>query len=174
MTESHSQTARRFEFYRTKKFYLLVAGLAILTVTPVSAYYAMSYNSVNGSTVQLISVQRTVLRGFSGSISSVKYYVQAHVWSWAASLDTRVTNPIFSLTVDSYFVNSMEAISGTFKPYSYLTYSLTFTTLDSVVAAKVGQASSSHVTLGMSALLSAGMYLTQRSLSDAGTWTFSD
>ncbi len=149
-----------------------MAGLILLTATPVCVYYEMSYNSVNGATVQLVSVQRTVFRGFSGQISSVTYYVQAHVWSWATSLDTKVTNPVFSLTVDSSFISSQEATSGTFKPYNYLTYSLTFNTLDSTVASKAGQASTSHVVLGMSAPLSAGMYEVQRALSDSGTWTF--
>ncbi len=149
-------------------------GLAVLIAIPLIVYYAMSYNSVNGLTLQIASVRRSVSRSFfSNSIDSVTYYVEAHVWSWATSIDTRVNNPTFSLFVDSYSISGASGGSGTFKPYSYLIYSLTFTTFDSTVASGVGQATSNHFILGMDAPVSAGMYQNQITVSDSTTQTFS-
>jgi hypothetical protein len=149
-------------------------GLAILIATPIVVYYAMSYNSVNGSAVQITSVRRSVSRSFFfGSINSVTYYVEVHVWSYATSIDTRVNDPTFSLYVDSYAISGARGGSGTFKPYSYIIYSLTFTTIDNTVASAVGQSTSNHLILGMDALVSAGMYQNQVTLSDSTTQTFS-
>jgi len=133
----------------------------------------MSFNSVNGSTVQISSVRRSVPQSFfSNSMNSVTYYVEAHVWSYATSLDTRVSAPTFSLLVDSYLVNGDQGGSGTFKPNGYLIYSLTFTTTDSAVAKAIGQVGSNYLILGMDALVSAGMYQTQVTVSAAATETF--
>ncbi len=152
----------------------IAIGLAILIVTPIVAYYAISYNSVNGSAVQIASVRRSVSRSFFfNSINSVSYYVEAHVFSYATSIDTRVNDPKFSLLVDSYSISGARGGSGTFKPQSYLIYSLTFTTIDNTVAIAVGQSTSNHLVLGMDAQVSAGMYQNQVTLSDSTTQTFS-
>jgi hypothetical protein len=157
-------------------------GLAILIATPIVVYYAMSYNSVNGSTVQIASVRRNVSGGCGSSwplcngrtaIYSVTYYVEAHIWSYATSLDTRVIDPRFSLFVDGYGISGQSGGSATFKPYSYLIYSLTFTTIDSTVANAVGQTTTNHLDLGMDALVSAGMYQNYVSVSNSNTQTFS-
>lgn len=146
----------------------------MLIATPLVVYYAMSYNSVNGSTVQIASMRRSVSRSFFfNSINSVTYYVEAHVWSYATSIDTRVNDPTFSLVVDSYYISGIRGGSGTFKPNSYLIYSLTFATIDSTVASAVGQSTSNHLVLGMDALVSAGMYQNQVTLSDSTTQSFS-
>jgi len=133
----------------------------------------MSFNSVNGSTIQISSVRRSVSHSFfSSAIDSATYYVEAHVWSYATSLDTRVSAPTFSLLVDSYLVNGDRGGSGTFKLNGYLIYSLTFTTTDSAVAKTIGQASSNYLILGMDALVNAGMYQAQVTVSDSATETF--
>ncbi len=157
----------------------IAIGLAILIAIPVVVYYAMSYNSVNGSTVEIASVRRSVTGGCGSSwpfctpISSVTYYVEAHVWSYATSIDTRVNNPTFSLFVDSYGISGQSGGSGTFKPNSYLIYSLTFTTFDSTVAKAVGQTTTNHLALAMDALVNAGMYQNSITVSDSTTQTFS-
>lgn len=159
--------------YVDKRLIIVAVGLILVVAVPLTVYYAMSYNSVNGSTVQITSVRRSVSHSFfSNSINSVTYYVEAHVWSYATSLDTRVSAPTFSLLVDSYLVNGDQGGSGTFKPNGYLIYSLTFTTTDSIVANAVGQASSNSLILGMDALISAGIYQTQVTVSNAATETF--
>ena len=159
--------------YVDKRLIIVVAVLVLVIAVPLTVYYAMSFNSVNGSTVQLASVRRSVSRGFfSNSIDSVTYYVEAHVWSYATSLDTRVSDPTFSLIVDTYSVGGVRAGSGTFKPNSYLIYSLTFTTADSTVANAIGQLASNHLILGMDAIVSAGMYQNPVTVSDSATDTF--
>jgi hypothetical protein len=163
----------RFESFVRRHY--VVVGLTliiVLVVIPVLVYYGMSYNSVNGTTIQIASVRRTVNQGFFGGISSVTYYVEVHVWSYATSVDTRVSQPSFGLWVNSYSIGSNYGGSGTFKPYSYLIYSLTFTTTDSSVASAVGQSTSNYVVVSMDASVSAGIYQSQVTLSGSANPTF--
>jgi hypothetical protein len=169
------------KFHLDKRIAIAI-GLAILIATPIVVYYAMSYNSVNGSTVQIASVRRSVSGGCGSSwpfcngrttISSVTYYVEAHVWSYATSLDTRVIDPKFSLFVDGYGVSGQRGGSATFKPNSYLIYSLTFTTLDGTVANAIGQTATNRLDLAMDALVSAGMYQNYVTVSNSNMQTFS-
>jgi hypothetical protein len=163
----------RFESFIRRHYVVVALVLIVLIAVPVIIYYGMSYNSVNGTTIQIASVSRTVIRGFFGGISSVTYYVEVHVWSYATSVDTRVNQPSFGLFVNSYSIGSENGGSGTFKPYSYLIYSLTFTTYDSSVASAVGQSTSNYVIVSMDALVSAGIYQSQTTLSDSASPVFS-
>src|SRR5436853_6421475 len=159
--------------YVDKRLILVGIGLVLVIAVPLIVYYAMSFNSVNGSTVQITSVRRSVSHSFfSNSINSVTYYVEAHVWSYATSLDIRISDPTFALIVDTYSVGGVRAGSGTFKPNTYLIYSLTFTTADSTVANAIGQLASNHLILGMDAIVSAGMYQNPVTVSDSATDTF--
>lgn len=157
---------------------MLVAGLL---VTPTIIYYEMSYNSVNGTTVQIASARRNVSGGCGSSwpfcngqtsIYSVTYSIEAHVWSYATSLDTRVNDPTFSLVVDNNPISSQQGGSGTFKPYSYIIYYLTFTTTNSAVANSVGSRTSNFVSLAMDASMSAGMYSGYVTVENSLTYTF--
>ncbi len=158
--------------FRLRREHYLAIGLAILVATPLIVYYAMSYNSVSGTAIQIASVSRTVSTGFFGGIDSVTYSVEAHVWSYATSLDTRVNDPAFSLVVDSHPISSAQGGSGTFKPYGYVVYYLKFTTTDSAVANSVGTPTSNNVDLGMDALMSAGLYSEYVTIGDSGTFSF--
>src|SRR5712692_9637613 len=111
-----------------RRFYIAI-GLAVLIVTPLTVYYSMSYNSVHGTIVQLISATRTLDQ--SPLISKLTFRVEAHVWSWGASIDTRVNSPIFNLLVDGYTLPiPTYGGSATFQPSSFAAYHLTFTTAD--------------------------------------------
>lgn len=158
---------------RTKRNYLVISGLVAIILIPIFVYYSMSYNSVNGTTVQIASVRRSVTRFCDTcSIVSVTYYVDANVWSYATSIDTRINSPKFSLFVDNYGISSQSGGSATFKPFTSIVYSLTFTTYDSSIAQAIGQRNSDKVDLGMDALMSAGIYQNDVTLSASANPTF--
>ncbi len=109
---------------------------------------------------------------YFGRISSVTYSVEAHIWSYATSLNTVVNNPSFSLVVDNNPISSEQGGSVAFQPYSYVIYYLTFTTTDSAVANSVGSTSSNYVSLGMDASMSAGIYSQFVTVGGSGTFSF--
>jgi predicted negative regulator of RcsB-dependent stress response len=88
--EPHSGQPKLPWFKNNKKLLLLGVILSVVILVPIIVYYELSYNSVNGTTIQIASVKRTVNTGFFGGISSVTYSVEAHVWSYATSLNTVV------------------------------------------------------------------------------------
>ena len=153
-------------FFRTRRFYLAVIVLAVSIAIPTIVYYELAYNSVNGTHPELVTGYRSV--GFC----SATYYVTAHVWSWAGSLDTHVTSPSFTLTVNNLPFGDQIESSGSFQPNSYITYSLTFHVTDCGIAKSVGSSNSSYVSLEMSADVSAGWYHELITRADSATWTF--
>ncbi len=153
-------------FFRSSRFYLTVTVLAVIAVVPTVTFYELSYNSVNGTHPELVTGYRSV--GFC----SATYYVTAHVWSWAGSLDTQVTSPSFALTVNNLpFGNQIES-NGSFQPNHYISYSLTFHVSDCGIASSVGSSNSSYLSLQISADVSAGWYHELITRSDSATWTF--
>ena len=156
------------KFYRTRRFYFIVVGLIALTVTPTLIYYEMSYNSVNGTAVQLVSGSRT---GFYSYITT--FYLEIHVWSYATSTDTHVANPTFGLVVDSFPFATVTGGSGTWQANGYISYSLKFETSDLSVARAVGQSTTNHLILSMDGIVSAGWFSEELTRSDSATWTFS-
>lgn len=155
------------QFYRTKRFYWIVAGLIALTVTPTIIYYELSYNSVNGTHPELVTGYRQV------SFGTATFYVTVHVWSWAGSINTQVTSPAFTLTVDNLLFGTQVVTSGSFQPNNYVTYTLSFKSTDSGVAQTVGASNSDYLALQMSADVSASWYHELITRSDSATWTFS-
>ena len=126
------------QFYRTKRFYWIVAGLIALTVTPTIIYYELSYNSVNGTHPELVTGYRQI------SFGTATFYITVHVWSWAGSINTQVTSPAFTLTVDNLPFGTQVVTSGSFQPNNYVTYTLAFKSTDSGVAQTVGASNSDY------------------------------
>ncbi len=152
-----------------RRFYLAI-GLAVLIISPLAVYYAVSYSSAHGTIVQLVSVTR---RLDQGPFPTVTFGVDVHVWSWGASIETRVNNPIFNLFVDRYSLPVLEyGSSSTFQPRAYAPYHLTFATADKDTIQAVGQVSSSTMRISMDALVNAGWYSEQRTVSDTSTLTW--
>lgn len=154
------------KFYRTKRFYVIFTGLAALILTPALVYYAMSYNSVNGTHPEIVTGYRQI-----GSFSAT-FYVTVHVWSWGGSIDTKVNSPAFALTVNNLPFGTLTETSGTFQPNNYISYTLKFEVNDGGVARAVDSASNNLV-LQMSADVSAGWFRQLITRSDSDTWTFS-
>jgi len=155
------------KFQLDRRHYIAIA-LVILATTPFIIYYSMSYNSVNGTTVELVTGYRSV--GFFQT--SIVFYVETHLWSWGGSLDTHVSTPIFSLAVDSLPIGTVSATSGTFQPRGYVTYNLKFESSDGGVARALADKTTSYLTLTVSALVSAGYYSQEITRSTSDTWTW--
>jgi len=143
---------------------VLVVGLV---VTPILVYYDMSYNSVNGTTVQLVTGYRS-----PGSGYVTTFYLEVHIWSYATSMDTRVSNPSFSLAVDSFPFGMVITTGGTWQSGGYLSYDLKFTTTDSSVASGVGQTTTNHLVVSMDGIVSAGWFSEELTRSNSVIWTF--
>ena len=165
---SELPTLSKPKFYRTTRFLALVLGITVLTAAPTITYYAMSYNSVNGTAVQLVSGYRSPASGYVTT-----FYLEIHVWSYATSLDTHISEPLFSLAVDSLPFATLATSSGTWQTNGFATYNLKFSTFDSTVAEAVGQSTTNHLVLSVSGVVSAGLFSEALTRSDSVTWTFS-
>jgi hypothetical protein len=75
--------------------------------------------------------------------------------------------------VDNNPIGSEQGGGGTFKPYSYIIYYLTFTTYDSSIANAVGKSSSNYIIVSMDAVVSAGIYQNEVTLSGSANPIFS-
>src|SRR3989442_10029861 len=107
-----------------KRYRIVLAILLILLIAiPTIVYYEMSYNSVNGTAVQLASGYRSGANGFVSA-----FYLEIHVWSYATSVDTRVDNPTFSLVVDSLPFGTITTGGGNLPTYRYVSFKLKFQT----------------------------------------------
>ncbi len=139
----------------------------VLIVAPLVVYYAVSYSSAHGTVVQLVSATR---RLDQGSFTTLTFSVDVHVWSWGASVETRVNSPIFNLFVDQFSLPILEYGSSlSFQPGGFVPYHLTFATADKATIEAVGEASSSTVRISMDALVNAGFYSEERMSSDSST-----
>jgi len=148
----------------------MALGLVVLAVSsPFIVYYLLSYNSVNGTVVELASARRIYSPGISSSIS---FYLEIHVWSWGASLPTRLYRPQFTLGVDTFNLGVSYGQDGTFKPNDYVAYFLEFRTSDSTVATMIGESRASYLTMSMDAMVSAGAYSEQVDKLDAKAWVW--
>jgi len=147
---------------------LLIVGiiLSVVILVPTIVYYELSYNSVNGTHPELVTGAR------SAGYFSATFYITVHVWSWAGSLDTQVTSPAFTLTANNLPFGTQVATSGTFSPNNFVSYTLTFTTTDSAIAANIRSSNTSYIVLQMSADVSSGWYHQLITRSDSASWTY--
>ncbi len=157
---------RMSKFYKTKRFYLIVVGLSALILIPTFVYYSMGYNSVKGTVSWIVDVRRVA------GYPSVVYYITIGVGSWSASVDVQVTDPKFSLVINSFPVGTVSDLSQTVKPYGQIQYNLAFQTTEDTEY-YIGYSSPHSVSISMAATMNGGWYQQQFSQTDSGTWTFS-
>ena len=143
-------------------------GVVALVAVPTLTFYGMGYNSVNGTAVQLVSGYRSPRNGYVDT-----FYLEIHVWSYATSLDTRISEPLFSLAVDSLPFATLATSSGTWQTNGFATYNLKFSTFDSTVAVAIGQSTTNHLVLSVTGAVSAGLFSEALTRSDSVKWTFS-
>ncbi len=146
----------------SKKTLLAILVLALIAI-PV-AFFFLSYHSVNGTHVELVKVFR------STGPSSAIFHVEAHVWSWAGSIDTNVNALSFRLDVDGFHLGTYDAPGGSFQTRRYLSFNLRFQTSDYDVARTVGQSDSDNIVITMTAIVNAGMYGQFITRQDSAVW----
>jgi hypothetical protein len=151
--------------WRVLRSPLAILVIVILIVFSGSAVYAvMSDVSIHGLTVKTYGVSRSCASSqlITFSISN------AVVWS-TASLRTSLTHVTFILNVDGASVGSSIGADTSFGPGQSVTYSLTFrnATVD-----PHSLPASSHLTLSITALATAGLYSSYVTSSDSQTEAF--
>ncbi len=139
---SELPTLSKQKFYRTTRFLVLVIGIIALTAAPTITYFGLSYNSVNGTAVQLASGYRSL------------------------------SEPLFSLAVDSLPFATLATSSGTWHTNGFVSYNLKFKTFDNTVAEAVGQSTTNHLVLSVTGVVSAGLFSEALTRSDSVTWNF--
>ena len=144
------------------KTYLVI--LVLLLVAGPTVHFFLGYHSVNGTIVELVKAHR------STAPSSAAFYVEAHVWSWAGSLLTRVGNLTFNLAVDGFPFGTVTVPGGSFQPRQYLTYNLKFQTGDDTAARVVSESDSNNIVITMIGLVNAGFYGQLITRSDSAMW----
>ncbi|HZY95171.1 MAG TPA: hypothetical protein VFE98_10020 [Candidatus Bathyarchaeia archaeon] len=163
MTEKPTIEKRSFRITRIKLLILLVVVLLI----PLMVYLGMSYTSVEGTTIKLTAASRGGMPYFVNSFN-----ITVYVYSSATSLNMRVDNPVFVLSADSYYVGTVSAASGTWKPYGSMSYNLQFKTTDYAAGTGLAKTSANQLLVSMSATVSGGIYLETVTRFDSSTFKF--
>ena len=143
-----------------------IVVLVILVVIAGSATYAvMSDTSIHGLTVRFYN---NVSRYCTNSALTFNF-TQAVVYS-TTSLETSLSHVHFTMSADGLLVGTLSAQDSKFGPGQSASYSLIFTnaTLD-----PHSQPPKSQIALGITALVSAGLYSSTITASDSELVTFS-
>jgi hypothetical protein len=143
--------------------YIIV--LVILVVIAGSATYAiMSDTSIHGLTVKFYNVSR-----YCTNSTLTFNFNQVVVYS-TTSLETSLSHVYFTMSAGGMLVGTMSAHDSKFAPGQSVSYPLTFsnTTID-----PHSQPLKSQIVLGITALVSAGLYSSTITASDSELVTFS-
>ena len=90
-----SVLVRLASLWRSRRVGFILAGLLLIVGTPFLGYYVMSYYSVSGVSVQIVSGTRTLG-------SPIEYRLDIRVSSPGAVMLVRLWRPSMTLTLDSY------------------------------------------------------------------------
>jgi len=142
--------------------------LVLLTAIAGSATYAvMSDTSIQGLTVRFYNVSRYC----SNSTPAVLTFNFSQVVVYStASLETSLTHVHFTMSADGVLFGTVNAQDSKFGPGQSVSYSLIFSnaTLD-----PHSQPLKSNIFLGITAVVSAGLYASTITASDSGLVAFS-
>lgn len=163
MTEKPIGEKQRF---RIKRVYLQIL-LLVVVLTPLTVYYGMSYSSVEGTTVKLVSASRGGTQDFVNS-----YNVTVLVYSTATSLNMRIDNPVFTLSADSYIIGTVSAGPGSWKPYGSVSYNLQFKTTDYVAGNGLAKTTTNQLVISLSGTVSAGFFSETLTRFDSAIFRF--
>ena len=143
-----------------------IVVLVILIVIAGSATYAvMSDTSIHGLTVRFYN---NVSRYCTNSTLTFNFN-QVVVYS-TASIETSLSHVHFTMSADGVLVGTVSALDSKFGPGQSVSYPLTFSnaTID-----PHSQPLRSQIVLGVTALVSAGLYSSTATASDSELVTFS-
>ncbi len=139
----------------------------VIVLTPALVYLGMSYTSVEGTTMKLVGASRGGSPGFVNMFN-----VTVLVYSSAASLNMRINNPTFLLSVDSYPFGTVSAGPGNWKPYGSFSYNLQFRSTDYAAGNSLARSTANNLVITMSGTVSAGIFSDTVVRSDTATQTF--
>ena len=151
----------------TKTIRYAVIPVLLIAIAGSVTYAVMSDTSIHGLTVRFYNVSRYCPNSNTGVLTF--NFSQVVVYS-SASLETSLSHVHFTMSADGVLVGSVSAQDSKFGPGQSVAYSLIFSnaTLD-----PHSQPLKSNIFLGITALVSAGLYSSMTTASDSELMTFS-
>jgi hypothetical protein len=151
--------------FGAKTIRYIVVLVILIVIAGSTTYAVMSDTSIHGLTVRFYN---NVSRYCANSTLTFNFN-QAVVYS-TASLETSLSHVHFTMSADGLLVGTVSALDSKFGPGQSVSYSLTFSnaTID-----PHSQPFKSQIALGVTALVSAGLYSSTITASDAELVTFS-
>jgi hypothetical protein len=150
--------------FGTKTVRYIIVLVILIVIAGSAAYAVMSDTSIHGLTVKFYNVSR-----YCTNSTLTFNFNQVVVYS-TASLETSLSHVHFTMSADGVLVGTVSAQDSKFGPGQSVSYSPTFSnaTLD-----PHSQPLKSQIVLGITALVSAGLYSSTTTASDSELVTFS-
>ena len=150
--------------FGTKTVRYIIVLVILIVIAGSAAYAVMSDTSIHGLTVKFYNVSR-----YCTNSTLTFNFNQVVVYS-TASLETSLSHVHFTMSADGGLVGTVSAQDSKFGPGQSVSYSPTFSnaTLD-----PHSQPLKSQIVLGITALVSAGLYSSTTTASDSELVTFS-
>jgi hypothetical protein len=151
--------------FGTKTVRYIIVLLIIIVISGSATYAIMSDTSIHGLTVRFYN---NVSRYCTNSTLTFNFN-QVVVYS-TASLETSLSHVQFTMSADGVVVGTVSAHDSKFGPGQSVAYPLTFSnaTID-----PHSQSLKSQIAVGITALVSAGLYSSTITASDSELVTFS-
>ena len=151
--------------FGTKTIRYIIVLVILIVIAGSATYAVMSDTSIHGLTVRFYN---NVSRDCTNSTLTFNFN-QVVVYS-TASLETSLSHVHFTMSADGVLVGTVSALDSKFGSGQSVSYSLTFSnaTLD-----PHSQPLKSQIGLGITALVSAGLYSSMITASDSEPVTFS-
>ena len=160
-------TSEKTARLRTKAIQYVIILVLVIAIAGSATYAVMSDTSIHGLTVRFYNVSRYCPDSTTPVLTF--NFSQVVVYS-SASLETSLSHVQFTMSADGVLVGSVSAQDSKFGPGQSVSYSLTFSnaTLD-----PHSQPLKSNISLGITALVGAGLYSSTTTASDSELVTFS-
>jgi len=152
----------------TKTIRYAVIPVLLIAIAGSATYAVMSDTSIHGLTVRFYNVSRYCTNATTAPVLTFNFS-QVVVYS-TASVETSLSHVHFTMSADGVLIGSASAQDSKFGPGQSVLYSLTFSnaTLD-----PHSQPLKSNIFLGITALVSAGLYSSTTTASNSELITFS-
>ena len=153
--------------FGTKTIQYVIIIVLVIVIAGSATYAVMSDTSIHGLSVRFYNVSRYCTNSTTAVLTFI--FNQVVVYS-STSLETSLSHVQFTMSADGVLVGSVSAQDSRFGPGQSVSYSLTFSnaTLD-----PHSQPLKSNIFLGITDLVSAGLYSSTTTASDSELVTFS-
>lgn len=141
----------------------------MLVIPAASAAEVISYTSVAATTIQLVSVSRTLPNGLSPPY--IAFEAQVRVYTKGALLPAHLHGLTFDLTVDTTYIATVSSADITINPYDQRKYNMEFQMNNPTVAATLAERNSNYIGIVMTTLASAGLHQQRIVRYDSAIWT---